>query len=122
MGRVRTRSEKFKEYREEIYRTEETLEREELKKSTQSVTILKPKKEVKKHEKKRTEPVINKHAYKVKEEKKEKPIVQKTVYDEYKKIKTRKSLLYAFFVILFIGFLVFLLLFVGNEFLGFNIW
>ena len=116
MAKIQSRTEKFKEYREEIKNSckeeIETPSQTKIPSNFFEPEIQKPKVSVKKEVKtikvENNKPVTNKHVY----EHKEKPVYvkQKTIYDEYVRSKLVKRFLYFIFVLIIIGLLVTILI------------
>ena len=116
MRKSLTRTEKYKEYREEIKNSSLSFDKEK-EPVKQAKTISQVIKETKKNL--IDKPVnTNKHVYDKKEEKQ----LEKSVYDIYTSRKRRKRFLYFIFVLVVLALLIFIFLLIGNKYLGFNIW
>lgn len=113
MKRKQTRTEKFKEYREEIKQSSLSLVSEEKSSEKQEKNNV-----VSKHENKpilsATPKAQTKHAYDKKEEK----ALEKTVYDIYASKRRLKRFLYFIFVVIVIGCLIALFIVLANKFSG----
>lgn len=105
MAKTQSRTEKFKEYREEIKKETTNTKTSSIEIGTS--TIFSVPTEVKKEKKKKPKKdVNNKHAYEAKKEKKPYVVKEKTIYDEYVKAKMLKRFAYFLFVAVIIGLLV----------------
>ncbi len=112
-----TRTEKYREYREEIKNSSLSFEKGNVPKK-ETKTISQVIKETKETLTTKTQPPINKHFYDKKEEKQ----LEKSVYDIYTSKRRWKRFLYFVFVVVLITGLILLFLFLADKFLGFNIW
>lgn len=111
MSKRVTRIEKYKEYRDEILNTKDSISSE-----TNAETLFN--KLNKKSDKKvASQQPVNKHLL----EKKEQKELEKSVYSIYTSKKRLKRFLYFLFVIAVVGGLIALFLVLGNMYLGFDL-
>lgn len=112
-----TRTEKYKEYREEIKNSSLSFENENVQKK-ESKTISQVLKETKESLTQKNQQPGNKHSYDKREEKQ----LEKSVYDIYTSKRRWKRFFYFIFVVVLITALIVLFLFLGDKYLGFNVW
>lgn len=118
MGKRNTRTLKFVEYREEIKRSSDFLDQQKANKALVKDTIKKESDVKTTSEKKKIKE--NKHALDKNEENRIKK--QKTVYDDYKKRKFLKFLLYTLFVAAAVSLAICVLLLICSKFMGVKLW
>lgn len=112
-----TRTEKYKEYREEIKNSSLSFENENVQKK-ESKTISQVLKDTKESLTQKNQQPGNKHSYDKREEKQ----LEKSVYDIYTSKRRWKRFFYFIFVVVLITALIVLFLFLGDKYLGFNVW
>lgn len=112
-----TRTEKYKEYREEIKNSSLSFENKNVQKK-ESKTISQVLKETKESLTQKNQQPGNKHSYDKREEKQ----LEKSVYDIYTSKRRWKRFFYFIFVVVLITALIVLFLFLGDKYLGFNVW
>lgn len=112
-----TRTEKYKEYREEIKNSSLSFENKNVQKK-ESKTISQVLKETKESLTQKNQQPGNKHSYDRREEKQ----LEKSVYDIYTSKRRWKRFFYFIFVVVLITALIVLFLFLGDKYLGFNVW
>lgn len=118
MGKRNTRTLKFAEYREEIKRSSDFLDQQKANKALAKDTIKKESDVKTASEKKKIKE--NKHTLDKNEENRIKK--QKTVYDDYKKRKFLKFLLYTLFVAAAVSLAICVLLLICSKFMGVKLW
>lgn len=118
MGKRNTRTLKFAEYREEIKRSSDFLDQQKANKTLAKDTIKNESDAKTISEKKKVKE--NKHTLDKNEENRIKN--QKTVYDDYKKRKFLKFLLYTLFVVVAVSLAIFVLLLICSKFMGVKLW
>lgn len=118
MGKRNTRTLKFAEYREEIKRSSDFIDQQKANKVLVKDTIKKESDVKTISEKKKVRE--NKHTLDKNEENRIKK--QKTVYDDYKKRKFLKFLLYTLFVVVAISLAIYVLLLICSKFMGVKLW
>lgn len=118
MGKRNTRTLKFAEYREEIKRSSDFLDQQKANKALVKDTIKKESDVKTTSEKKKIKE--NKHTLDKNEENRIKK--QKTVYDDYKKRKFLKFLLYILFVAAAVSLAICVLLLICSKFMGVKLW
>ena len=118
MGKRNTRTLKFAEYREEIKRSSDFLDQQKANKTLAKDTIKNESDAKTISEKKKVKE--NKHTLDKNEENRIKK--QKTVYDDYKKRKFLKFLLYTLFVVVAVSLAIFVLLLICSKFMGVKLW
>lgn len=118
MGKRNTRTLKFAEYREEIKRSSDFLDQQKANKALVKDTIKKESDVKTTSEKKKIKE--NKHTLDKNEENRIKK--QKTVYDDYKKRKFLKFLLYTLFVAAAVSLAICVLLLICSKFMGVKLW
>lgn len=118
MGKRNTRKLKFAEYREEIKRSSDFLDQQKANKALVKDTIKKDSDVKTTSEKKKIKE--NKHTLDKNEENRIKK--QKTVYDDYKKRKFLKFLLYTLFVAAAVSLAICVLLLICSKFMGVKLW
>ena len=111
-----TRTEKYKDYREEIKNSSLSFDKENApKKESKTISQVLKETKVSLTAKNQTQ---NKHFYDKKEEKQ----LEKSVYDIYTSKRRWRRFFYFIFVVVLIAALIVLVLFLGNKYLGFNLW
>ena len=118
MGKRNTRTLKFAEYREEIKQSSDFIDQQKGNKVLVKDTIKKESDVKTVSEKKKVKE--NKHTLDKNEENRIKK--QKTVYDDYKKRKFLKFLLYTLFVVVAVSLAIFVLLLICSKFMGVKLW
>ena len=111
-----TRTEKYKDYREEIKNSSLSFDKENApKKESKTISQVLKETKVSLTAKNQTQ---NKHFYDKKEEKQ----LEKSAYDIYTSKRRWRRFFYFIFVVVLIAALIVLVLFLGNKYLGFNLW
>ena len=107
MKKMLTRMEKYKDYREEILKSEEVKPEVKV---PEKVFIHKQTIEAK----------PNKHVLDKKDI--QKNSIPKTIFDDYKRKNLIKNFDYGFFVLCVMAVLIIIVLIIGNNYFGFNLW
>ncbi len=105
MAKTQSRTEKFKEYREEIKKETNDTKTSSIEIGTSTIFSA-PTKVEKVKKKKVKKDTSNKHVYETGHEKKPYVVKEKTIYDEYVKAKTLKRFAYFLFVAIIIALLI----------------